>query len=229
MKTLTTTPTPWATPICKKTMLTLLITLSANFLFGQSSCLKFAIGYGLPAGSQLLGENSSSHNIFSSGSYTANEKGIYGSLGSGFVVNASYGHMYSKNIGLDISLQYLAGRKYVSNNSSTYVDFNNTVTTSSNESSIGAQGLLFSPAVVFSAGDGSIRPYTKIGLVIGSMKFATEEQAHYTNQSLEMKTEFKGGLSFGFRGGVGLDFSASKKISFFTEVMFTSMSYYPHE
>lgn len=215
-----------AQTILRKTVLTFVVTLSVTLLVAQGSYFRFGIGYGLPASSQLLGENQSYYS--SPSSYSSNEKGIYGSLGTGLVFSASYGHTYTKNFGLDFSLQYLAGKKYESNHTSTYVDYNGT-TTSTHESSIRAQGFLVSPSLVFSIAEGSLRPYTKIGLVIGSMKFGVEDESNYANQTLETKTEFKGGLSLGFRGGAGLDFATSKKANFFIEVMFTSLTYYPHE
>ena len=219
--------TSWTQATPKRTILIFLVTLGANILYAQGSYFRFGFGYGLPASSQLLGENYSSNS--NTNLYSSKTKGIYGSLGTGLVFNTSYGHLYSKNIGLDLSLQYLAGKKYESNHTNTYIDYSGGTTTSINESSISARGIVLSPTLLFSTSAGSVRPYAKIGLVIGSMKFVIEDENNYSNQKLETKTEFTGGLSLGFRGGVGLDFAASKKASFFTEVMLTSLSYYPHE
>ncbi len=181
-----------------------------------SSYFRFGVGYGFPSGSQLLGVNSTSTST--NNSYTSKQEGIYGSLGSGFTFNSSYLHMYSKNIGLDLNLQYVWGKKYESVNSSS--GQNNTYTEKNN---IYSRGLLFGPSLIVMIGENKVRPYVQVGVTAGSIKVHEEESyANYKSTS-----EYYGGLSIGFKGGFGIDATISENAKFFTEFVFTSMSYYP--
>src|SRR5690606_19357864 len=42
-------------------------------------------------------------------------------------------------------------------------------------------------------------------------------------------TKYKGGISVGLRGAVGASVVLNRKFSFFSEIMFTGMNYYPKE
>jgi outer membrane protein W len=176
-----------------------------------SSHLRIGLGYGLPSGSQMM--NSTSSNS----STSSTSKGVYGTLGTGMVLNAAFTHMYSKNIGLDLNLQYLMGKEYKGSNTSTYGG-----TTYTSNSSIQAHGVMLSPSVIFSAGE-KVKPYVQVGFVMGIINVKQE----YGSSTYQANYEAKGGLSFGFRGGFGIDVPLSEKISFFSELTFTSMSYYP--
>jgi len=216
----------------KKIMLSIsIIVLWANLLFAQESYFKFSMGYGLPSGSQLLAEKSS-FTTSSTGSMYSTAKGVYGSYGSGLALNASFGRMFSSHFGLDLNLLYLPGKKYDGSDSYTYPNYDGTTGRISSSTSSYARALLFSPTLVVAGGEGNVRPYAKIGFAVGTAKILSESGSRYTSVgstpfTSETKTELTGGVSFGFKGGAGLDFGISKRVSFFTELMFTSMSYYP--
>jgi hypothetical protein len=216
----------------KKTMLSIsIIVLWANLLFAQESYFKFSMGYGLPSGSQLLAEKSS-YTTSSTGSMYSTAKGVYGSYGSGLAFNASFGRMFSKHFGLDFTLRYLPGKKYDGSDSYTYTNYDGTTGRMSSSTSSYARALLFSPTLMVAGGEGKVRPYAKIGFAVGTAKILSESRSSNTTvgstpYASEIKTEMSGGLSFGFKGGAGLDFGVSRRVSFFTELMFTSMSYYP--
>lgn len=182
----------------------------------SSSYFRFGFGYGFPSGSQLLGVNSTSTST--STSYTSNQEGVYGSLGSGFTFHSSYLHMYSKNIGLDIGLQYMWGKKYESTNSASGPDGMYT-----GKSKIYSRGLLFGPSLIMVIGEHKVKPYVQIGITAGSINVHGEDG--YPNY--KTTTEYYGGISFGFKGGFGIDAPLSENTKFFTECVFTSMSYYP--
>ncbi|MEK6780125.1 MAG: hypothetical protein AABY93_00365 [Bacteroidota bacterium] len=192
-----------------------------------SSYFRFGLGYGLSSGSQMVEANSTQTSTYTysdfSSSYSSTSKyeGVYGSLGSGLVFNTSYMHMYTKNIGLDVNLQYLLGKKYEGTNSNTYNG-----TTNISKSSIRSRGILFSPALIVIVGESKVKPYVQVGLVMGKVKVLQEESYASANKNT---TEYKGGLSFGFKGGFGIDAPISENTFFFTELVFTGMSYYPKE
>jgi hypothetical protein len=193
-----------------------------GLLLGQESYFRFSLGYGFPASSHLIGTNSTYNSGTSSSSST--EQGVYGSFGSGVTFNASYGQMFSKNLGMDIGIQYLWGKTY----SDTYSS-----STSSSNASMYANGLLLTPSLVMTVGEGKVVPYLKAGFCVGLIT-AKEQTANKTSfgtspQTVEIVREYSGGLSMGFRGSIGLDFRAAKGINFFTEIMLTSMSYYPNQ
>ncbi len=182
----------------------------------SASYFRFGVGYGFPSGSQLLEANSTSTS--SNTGYTSKQEGIYGSLGSGFAFNSSYLHMYSNNVGLDVNVQYVWGKKYESthNSSGPYDSY-------TYKSKVYSRGLLFGPSLIVMIGENKVKPYVQVGVTAGSIKVHGEEGT--TNY--KSSTEYYGGLSIGFKGGFGIDAPISENAKFFTEFVFTSMSYYP--
>ncbi len=184
-----------------------------------SSYFRLGIGYGFPSASRMLGANS--NYVSSATSSTSKVEGVYGSLGSGFTFNSSYVHMYSKNIGLDINLQYLWGKKYESTSTSSYDGIANVAY----ESKVYSRGILFGPSLIAMVGEGKVKPYVQVGITMGRMKVNSEMSATNFN----VASEYKGGLSIGFKGGFGIDVPISENAKFFSEFIFLGMSYYPKE
>ncbi len=203
-------------------MLTLFARVSAqeNQNVGKpSSYFRFGLGYGFPSASQMVGVNSTYSSSATSSS--SKEEGVYGSLGSGFAFNSSYVHMYSKNIGLDINLQYLWGRKYESTSKSSYDGIANVTY----ESKVYSRGILFGPSLIAMVGEGKVKPYVQVGITMGKMKVTSE----MSTTNFNVTSEYKGGLSIGFKGGFGIDVPISENAEFFSEFIFLGMSYYPKE
>lgn len=184
-----------------------------------SSYFRFGLGYGFPSASQMVGVNSTYAS--SATSSTSKMEGVYGSLGSGFTFNSSYVHMYSKNIGLDVNLQYLWGKQYESTSAGSYDGIANV----SYESKIYSRGILFGPSLIAMVGEGKVKPYVQVGITMGRMKVISEMKATNFNST----SEYNGGLSIGFKGGFGIDVPISENAKFFSEFIFIGMSYYPKE
>ena len=191
----------------------------------KRSSMGFSVGYGFPSGSQQIAESFSSTSMATSSSYT--RKGIYGSYGAGVHFDASYARMFSKNVGLDVTLSYLIGKTYTGVSSVTSGSGN----FSSDETNSFSRAFLFSPSLILQTGEGRMRPYVKAGFILGSIKVTNEEKTSLTiptgKFSSIRKNEFTGNLSFGLRAGAGVEFNIDKRMNFFTEVTFASMSYFP--
>ena len=184
-----------------------------------SSYFRFGFGYGFPSASQMLGVNS--NYTSSPASSTSKKEGVYGTLGSGFTFNFSYVHMYSKNIGLDVNLQYLWGKQYESTSTSSYEG----ISSVTYDSKVYSRGILFGPSLLAMVGEGKVKPYIQVGIAMGKMKVTSEMSATNINST----SEYKGGLSIGFKGGFGIDVPISENAKFFSEFIFLGMSYYPKE
>ena len=76
-------------------------------------------------------------------------------------------------------------------------------------------------------------PYFLIGPVLGKINFhramgrTTEDEGVVTTEF--RNTKFKGGISVGLRGAVGVTVVLNRKLSLFSEITFTGMNYYPKE
>jgi len=187
----------------------------------QESSIQFSVGYGLPLGSEKISENSATN------SGTTVTSGVFGSYGAGFTLNLGYTRMFSPFVGLDLTGSYLIGKYY----SSTRLTIGgNTV---QNDYSTSASGVLLSPTMILRAGNGKVRPYMRAGLQLAFVSLNEEYSglvlASSGKQSANGKYTLTGGPTLGFRGGVGVDFSPSKDVAFFAEVVITSMSFQPSE
>jgi hypothetical protein len=186
----------------------------------QYSAVQFSVGYGFPSASRRL------ETSYSSTATGSTETGVFGSYGSGVTITGSFTRMFNDNIGIDVAANYLIGKEYdgTSSSGSTGFSFSSSNTTS-------AKGLFFSPALVIEASGDKIKPYVKAGFVLGFMSITrtsdNKSVAGGITQTSHLKGELTGGPPFGFRGGIGISTGGSGKTKFFSEIIFTSMSYYP--
>ena len=79
----------------------------------------------------------------------------------------------------------------------------------------------------------NLTPYFLIGPVFGKINFnramvRSIEENDFTTTEVR-NTKYKGGISVGLRGAVGASVVLNRKFSFFSEIMFTGMNYYPKQ
>jgi hypothetical protein len=177
------------------------IVLKAQGLYFSGS-----VGYGLKAGSTILGNS-----INSDGSSDV----VKGSLGAGFAPSLSVGYLFNKNIGTELGIGYLIGAKTSIKNTS----FDNPGTTTFNVNSF-----YLNPSVVFRSGEGKIVPYGKIGVFLG---LANRGVARYqystissgvTTSSFDDKFIDKGRMSLGITAAFGADYRISDRLTIFGEL-----------
>ncbi len=199
--------------------------------FGQGLYVKFGGGYAIPMGSQSLFEPVT-YTTTQSGKNTietSTTKTIKGSYGAGLVFNGSVGYKFSPFIGLDLNLSYQLGKEFIGTTSST-----GETTQATLEQKTKSTGFYASPALMFMAGTEGVRPYALVGVIVGSAKLTDENSVQITggnDRPIEAhnKTESKGEMAFGFRGGIGVDVKLSPMFALYAEGIFNSMSYYKKE
>ena len=184
-------------------------------LQAQGLYLGLGVGYGFPAGKQADVEQTST----TSGSVTTNEyttKNL--SLGKGINAGLYVGYMFNKNLGAELGISYLIGGKTTINDKSTG---NNS--SSTDEYIYKGNMIRFTPALKMIIGENKLRPYMRIGMIVGIAGKLTDEY-NYTNttpgstSSGQVITEYTGGISLGFHGGLGINYALSDKLSLFGEL-----------
>lgn len=151
---------------------------------------------------------------------------VYGSFGSGLTFNVGFGASLNGALGYDVELGYLIGKKYSSGQR-----YEDDFYLETYDSEVGSSSFQIAPSITFTAGTGSIQPYTRIGPVIGftKLKYEDSEYDSYNDYREVMEYEYTGGMSVGFKGVLGVNFNADQKVQFFAEVNFLSMSYAPKD
>ncbi len=189
--------------------------------FGQLY-IRANVGYNLPMNAQVIGENVNEAYNPDFGSDGSSEV-VYGSYGSGLALNVAIGGNLKGNLGYDVEVGYVLGKKYTTtyNYTNDWYDYHEEYKTTRY-----ARSFQFAPTLSFTAGTGSIQPYTRVGPVIAITKLTEETEASETGQ-YKMVTESTGGLSVGFKGALGVTFNADSKIQFFIETNLTSLAYAP--
>lgn len=224
-------------------MVKLKLTLVALSFFGlaQAQTFKFSVGYGVPWISQQIGTNSTTANSTTLDPLTGAEiprttnstKTVKGSYGAGWNVSGAFGYKLSEHLGLELGISYLAGKAYTTQSffSDTRLDV---LTSYSHEvESSKSRAILFTPTLKFMTQQRKFTPYFLAGPVLGKINFHRELERS-TEESGTIVTEFRntkftGGLAIGFRGAVGVSVILNKKVSIFSEIVFTGMNYYPKE
>lgn len=185
--------------------------LSAGTMSAQKLFVRAGLGYAFPSGSQIIGFNSKDPNL----GYATN-----GSFGTGLNGELGIGYMLNKNIGLGLDISYLIGKKNLSKD-----DRGN----DKEQTEVSGSALAFTPNIVLStAMEGKIVPYAKAGLVIASAS-VTSVRTGTVGKIFVEEGKISGGIAFGFKGAMGVNFAVNEKIAIYGELAYTGMSYRPEK
>lgn len=194
----------------------------------QGVYIKVGGGYGFKSGAQNLNlEKSLSYfyiNDFAN--YNEGENGednwenIYVSLGKGINFNGCAGYMFNKNIGFEFDCNYHLSSKYTA-----------TTTTLASESinKLSSKMLTISPSILIATDFQIIKPYTRLGFVLGfgSIEHYTSEKSNGEVSTLKVK--LNGDAAKGFNAAVGTDYYFNEHFNLYCEAFFTSLTYKPNK
>ena len=209
----------------KKILCVAVLVLSTGSAFAQLY-VRGNIGYSLPAGSQVIGTDYNQAYNGQAGVYESTSERVYGSFGSGLSFNLGVGASINGSLGYDVEVGYLVGKKYSAKQS--YTDNFGTYVY---DTKIYSSSFQIAPSLTFTGGSGNIQPYTRVGPVLAFTKLKREyfESDSYNDVEFTYEYELTGGMSIGFKGVVGVNFNADKKLQFFGELNFISMATAPKE
>ncbi len=191
--------------------------------FGQGIYFGVGGGYGFSAAKDQFGPDVKTTVSASGSSSTYTSKAF--SLGKGVSLGAYGGYMLNKNIGLELGIGYLIGSKTTTTNET---DAPSPAGTSTSTGTVYGSMLRLTPAIRIEAGEGKIRPYGVVGLIIGLAPKATFESDSMTNgNERDQITTFSGRTSWGFHGAVGVRYAVNDKIGIFAEITGNYMSWAP--
>jgi hypothetical protein len=192
----------------------LCLILGSNIGLAQGLYLTANAGYGLGAGTQYLGQNSTATGM------TNSVEGVFGSFGEGFKFGASAGYMFNKNLGTELSLSYWLGKTF---------EFTSKYPTASSTYKWSGSGFVGVPSIVLSANMETINPYARLGLVLGIVKVKHDKKAEETGLIVQYTQEETGNLAFGYVGALGIVVPAGGIVDFFTEVALHSVTFSPSQ
>lgn len=175
-------------------------------------------GYGFAAGKQSLIDDYKTTVTSTSTSQTVTSHPF--SLGKGINTGLYAGYMFNKNVGAELGVAYLIGSKNVF----TDENINTSAFPSSSKTEMTWKGKMIRlvPTIRMTAGEKKLHPYIKAGLIIGvGGKVYDDTHTQNTSTSGSSVTdeswEYYGGMSWGFHGGIGLNYMVSDKIGIFAE------------
>lgn len=143
------------------------------------------------------------------------------SFGKGANVGINLGYMFTPNIGVELGADYLLGAKN---------KFRSVIDGQSSELAMHSKMIQLRPTMVVSGGGTKINPYAKVGVVLGiGGKIISEYAAISSGNTEEVELERSKGFAFGFTGAGGVDFIINDKISIFSEIGFTGLSFSPEK
>lgn len=158
------------------------------------------------------------------------EENLYGTLGQGLNLSLTPGYMITKNIGVELGINYFkGGEATLEKISSTDKGFSEKRTATSTQ-------IRVIPTVVLNTGGDKLYGYAKLGLVLpvygkvhGTLDHSDPNNPIPQAQVdlLEIKTTIEGNPSLGFYGALGMGYHITKLISVHAEVFHTSLSIKP--
>lgn len=210
-----------------QSVVAIITSLIAAQAFSQGMYINAGAGYGFSAASTVTAYDNSSYDNGSSSTYNAEMVKGCGTFGKGFQVGGAFGYMFNENIGAELGIGYLFGSTITTKSRSSGTDGS-----SSYEGTLSGKILRLTPAIKITTGNGKVKPYLRTGLIIG-MAGKLKETYTYSSTydwfggSEDIDTEYSGGISFGFAGGIGADFMFNESIGIFAEVSINTHSWAP--
>lgn len=218
----------------------IILTVCSSFAHAQTIYIKPGAGFAFPFANSPIGENTSQTYLRETDPETGyyvpaiiqSSSEVNGSFNSGITSSLTLGYTFPSNIGVEVSIGYVHGRKYETTSQNTdmlddVVLFHSRSTTTTH-----AGSSYVSPAFTLTVNDGrKLRPYLLAGVVLATstIDIKTESTSDYSGdpENVSREEKYSGGLAFGLRGGLGLELRLKPKLALFAEGGLTSMAYHP--
>ena len=205
----------------KKLFLPVLM-LASFASFSQSNYFGVSVGYGFG----VPGVSVEEYDTDTSFGGTASVKNL--NIGGGINTAISYGILLAENLSLDLAIGYQNNlgstyeeRSYDGQASQGGVIWVEEVRTFT----INTSSFRFAPSLRFAAGNGSIRPFAKVGpqVILASMK--TKDEMQSGSASMLTEEKFSISVSVGALAAVGVEFEIADNLMFFA-TFDASLGYY---
>jgi len=209
-------------------LLCCIILISSINTRAQYSYVGINIGYGMGLPRYSLGSST-----IENGNSTINtlEKGNYGQgLNFGF----SAGHMFNKNMGVELGISYLIGSKkeFIISSLETDISSGTTTETEGTITLDKIKMIRINPSFKITLGD-QARPYLRMGIIFGLGTSYSRHQgtimtitgSFNDTVAVEMVSEYRGGTAFGFNSAFGVDIDLTDNLVLFGELSFSSISW----
>lgn len=203
----------------------LLVFLYHQPLQAQQLYFDLATGYSLPAAPNLL--SATDYNSTADGVNTAKRIRGTGSFGKGVPITASVGYNFNEHLSAELGLGYLVGATIRYREVETHAAYSY-----KSETTIAGSMFRLSPCLKLTTGTTMLRPYMRMGVVIGAgarlkETFNSTEITDANNDERVRESVFKGGLSLGFTGALGIHYKLDERWSFFAEANLIAQSWAP--
>lgn len=144
------------------------------------------------------------------------------SLGRGLSMDASVGMELAPHVYGEVGLGYLYGLPFEGKQVTVFGS-----TTETTTSNLRGQMLRLTPALVITAGTGSLKPYARVGVVLGiPSAVETIETSTSNNQSSE-EVAFTGGPELGLTGAAGVEVPVGTGLALAFELNYLAMAFSP--
>jgi outer membrane protein W len=174
-------------------------------------------GYGIATGASNAGSDAF---LFTDNGNTVTAETVNTGLAKGINFGVGIGNMFTKNIGVELGLNYLIGEDIVTGETSAPT-FNSEKTH--------ANLINIKPSFILQVPLNEINVYCKFGLQIsqGNIYSSNEDKSNVSLDVIKLKTS--GGIGTGFTGGIGASYLIAKRINVFVEINNTNANFAPNK
>jgi hypothetical protein len=172
-------------------------------------------GYGFPVAGSVIGVDRERDTPADTYSYES----VKGSFATGMNFGGYFGYMVNAHMGFEAGANYLLGKQYTFTYHQLYSpDIDERAT-----DDVSARSLRLTVATRIVFGEGKFRPYLRGGLAFGVLNKITDESKNTalyfgTTTVTEETYEMTGGVSAGFAGALGMNYSLSDKLFLSAEI-----------
>jgi hypothetical protein len=188
----------------------LFIILCNNIILSQTHQFYGSFGYNIPTTTAIIGTDFNSESI----------KFNQSTFSKGIVFQGGYIYAINNNIQLDMNINYLLGvtdETYYSN------EYNGQQLIRRYSNS----NFAFSPSIKIKSDIGDLSPYVRFGCSLNFIKIKEEYDLPSSFSYSNEEYVYSGNFSFGWVGGVGIDYVIGENFLVFTELQLNSLTFYP--
>jgi len=211
----------------KTVLLTLICLTCAKLISAQKFYIGISSGYAIGIANQR-GDLANSYIDYYADTYQF--KNVPYSFGKGWNIGGTVGYSLNKNIAIETHTSYHQSAN-VYQEEVTLTNLYGIRDTHTEGKTIMSKFFRVIPSLVLQVKNEKINPYMKIGAVIGFGSIHTEATSSFVSsvQVLELiyTKVVKGGIAFGGKGTLGVDYMISSKWSLYSEFYFMTLSYAP--
>jgi opacity protein-like surface antigen len=205
----------------KKLILPIALLFFGLSVQAQKNYIRPYVGYGIGVPGNQAFEFETDDNGFT-------DRSVILDLSGGLRAGAAFGFFFSENLGLELNLNYQNNLGQNLENTSSFMDFDGTIITSSTSATFNSFSVNFAPLVHLQIQKSSLKPFLSVGPNIMLAGMSVNENITDNFGESEEETQFNPSVSLGFLGNAGVEIALADNLNLSLALQYQMAFYSPN-